>query len=125
MTLFKPSISMDAVNMRKTGRLWYSCGVVHRRISVSLSKAKAKELLQKSVDAITELQKLSYSADEFTKWRRDTEVAIECIFSNNSRHLKDFGSIGYSPTTRTVSVYRPSPPTDPRPYYARGLNKAK
>ena len=35
------------------------------------------------------------SLPEFTKWKRDTEVAIEQIFGKEGRHLKDFGGVSY------------------------------
>lgn len=33
---------------------------------------------------------------DFSKWKRDTEVAIEFIFGKETRHLKDFSQINYS-----------------------------
>jgi hypothetical protein len=33
---------------------------------------------------------------EFKKWHRDTEVAIEKIFGEGTKHSKDFEDIGYS-----------------------------
>ena len=35
-------------------------------------------------------------AAEVKKWQRDTEIAIEKIFGEGTRHLKDFKKIHYS-----------------------------
>ncbi len=95
---------------------------------MSLSKSKAKELLQKSLDAIVDLQQSSYGSDQFTKWKRDTEVAIERIFPADSRHLSDFKSIKYV-FSSSYAVGRigdkPKPPRDTRPDYMYGLKQAK
>ena len=95
---------------------------------MSLSKSKAKELLQKSIDAIVDLQQSSYGSDQFTKWKRDTEVAIEHIFTADSRHLNDFKSIKYI-FSSGYAVGRigdkPKPPRDTRPDYMYGLKQAK
>jgi len=57
-------------------------------------------------DAITKLNNLIEIAEtlvskpsgnqEFKKWHRDTEVAIERIFGEGTRHLEDFAEIHYS-----------------------------
>ena len=93
-----------------------------------IRKRRAKELLQKSIDGIEALKKGHYGSDEFTKWRRNTEITIENIFPEGSRHINDYKSISYSPPAVPVVVYRDgrsSGRLDPRPYYENGLNKAK
>ena len=57
-------------------------------------------------DAIKKLKELKEIAEtliskpsgsqEFKKWHRDTEVALERIFGKDTRHLKDFNDIHYS-----------------------------
>lgn len=92
-----------------------------------LEKDKAKALLQKYIDAIDGL-KNSRGTPEFTKWKRGVEVAIENIFPKDSRHLKEFNGISFSPPAVPVVVYRDgttSPVPKPQPYYELGLNKAK
>lgn len=92
-------------------------------------KVKAKELLQKSIDSIPKLEQQSADSDQFTKWRRDTEVAIEHIFSADSRHIGDFNAISYWPMPTLFTTARPGRPAprqkDPRPDYLRGLGEAR
>ena len=60
-------------------------------------KARAKYLLQRALDSMSALHGLSAYSPEFTKWRRDTSVAIEHIFGQNSNNAKDFNNIKYTP----------------------------
>lgn len=64
---------------------------------VVLDKARAKNLLQRYLDKIPALRQSSVDSQEFTKWRRDTRVAIENVFGQNSSNAKDFNSINYIP----------------------------
>ena len=64
-------------------------------------KARAKNLLQRHMDSIQALHQSSVDSQEFTKWRRDTRVAIENIFGKNSSQSTEFGHIifrGHSPS---------------------------
>ena len=56
-------------------------------------KERAKPLLNMRSDS-----------QEFNKWHRDTEVAIENIFGIGTRHSKDFKKIRYSPFFITVGT---------------------
>ena len=60
-------------------------------------KALAKNLLQRALDSIPALHQSSVDSQEFTKWRRDTRVAIENVFGQNSSQAKDFNDIKYIP----------------------------
>ena len=60
------------------------------------SKARAKEILQRVLDSMPELHGLSYYSQAFIKWHRDTRVAIENIFGQNSNNAKDFNNIKYT-----------------------------
>lgn len=60
-----------------------------------LSKSKAIAILQSKIEAIPALANVGDSSPEFTKWKRDTEVAIEQAFSKEGRHLNDFRGISY------------------------------
>lgn len=79
-----------------------------------IGKAKAKELLQKSIDGIEKIRSSAYGSDEFTKWKRNTEIAIENVFPESSRHINDFKSISYFPPPAPVVVYRDGT-SSPRP----------
>ena len=54
---------------------------------------KAIEKLQQQIDAIEPLKRKAIFSPEFKKWKRDTEVAIERIFSKDGRHLSDLKNI--------------------------------
>lgn len=66
------------------------------------TKAKAIARLQKALDAISELKQLPYDSPKFTKWRRDTRIAITNTFGDNSRHTSEFGTINYAPNNDPV-----------------------
>ena len=57
---------------------------------------------------------------EFKKWQRDTEVAIENIFGQESRHVADFTSIRYSLSVSTSST----PESAWKQAFLRGLENA-
>jgi len=61
-----------------------------------MKKERAIELLQKQIDSIPSIQQKVRFSQDFKKWKRDTEIIIEKIFGNNTRHLKDFDNIRYS-----------------------------
>ena len=67
-------------------------------------KARAKERLQRALDAIPELKRLRRDSAEFIKWRRDTEVAISNTFGEPSRQFADFEAIHYSPASYVVGT---------------------
>lgn len=95
-----------------------------------ISKARAKEILQGLIDKIEGLKEFHAGHEQFERWKRDTEVAIENIFPPESRHIKDFKRITYrAPPVRYASAGRDGtvwPPRQPdKPYYLGGLNQAK
>ncbi len=60
-----------------------------------MDKNKAIELLRRQADEINVL-KLADQSSSFKRWKRNTEIIIEKVFSNTSRHLEDFNGIRYS-----------------------------
>jgi hypothetical protein len=52
--------------------------------------------LERQIGAIAALECGEPFSDEFTKWLRDTEVAIERTFGPDSRHTEDFSEIRFS-----------------------------
>ena len=52
--------------------------------------------LQKSLEAIPELKLLKSGCPQFTKWRRNTQVAIINTFGSNSDHINEFNKIRYT-----------------------------
>jgi hypothetical protein len=59
-----------------------------------LNKANALEKLRRQQAVIDQLLP-SESSPEFTKWKRDTEVAIRNVFGQKVGHLSEFGAINY------------------------------
>ena len=60
------------------------------------SKSRAVKRLEKSLNEIPTLEKIKEGSPEFTKWVRNTEVAIARTFGENARHVEDFNSISFS-----------------------------
>lgn len=83
-------------------------------------KAKAIERLQKVLDTIPELKKLSRGSPEFTKWRRDVEVVINNTFGDE-KHQADFGKISFSLRVLTSGT----PESKFQEAYLRGLASAE
>lgn len=81
---------------------------------------RAVEILKRQKELIIEIQKIDSSSPEFTKWKRDTEIAIERIFGASSRNVEDFKDVSYSPSVWVSgmpdSVFRNS--------YLSGLQQA-
>lgn len=82
-------------------------------------KEVAIERLQRVLDEIPGVKASSFGSHQFTKWRRDSMVAIENTFPESPDHLKDFEKVRY--VTSSVLLGR----TDSsRADYLRGLDKA-
>lgn len=61
-----------------------------------MNKSEAIGRLEGLKDRASQLTGLRRGSQEFKKWHRDTEVAIERIFGEGTRHSKDFTDISYS-----------------------------
>lgn len=59
-------------------------------------KSEAIERLESLKERAGQLAGLPRGSQDFKKWHRDTEVAIERIFGEGTRHSKDFTDISYS-----------------------------
>jgi predicted nucleotide-binding protein len=59
------------------------------------SKEKAADKLQAQIDQISGLISKTRKSSEFKKWIRDTQIAIEYIFGESSRHITDFNNVNY------------------------------
>lgn len=79
-----------------------------------MNKNEAKAKLEALKDRAQPLLHKSSGSQEFKKWHRDTEVAIERIFGKGTRHSQDFEDISYSlnffssgtPDSRFEAAYR-------------------
>ncbi len=85
-----------------------------------MQASRAIEILTRQRDAIPRLKGLPSDNQEFTKWKRDTEVAIQRIFGETSRHYNDFSDISYSLMVFTTST----PDYEFERAYVRGLERA-
>lgn len=80
-----------------------------------MNKVKALEKLRERAESLKALtNSVSESGDpEFKKWRRDTEVALERIFGQDTRHIRDFKGISFTPSAFSMD--------NPDPAFARAL----
>lgn len=61
-----------------------------------MNKTEAKNKLELLKERAEPLLKVLPGSQDFKKWHRDTEVAIERIFGKGNRHIQDFGNIRYN-----------------------------
>jgi hypothetical protein len=61
-----------------------------------MEKTKSLELLNRQIENSEPVKAEKRFSPNFKKWKRDTEVIIEKIFGQESRHLSDFAGINYS-----------------------------
>lgn len=85
-----------------------------------MTKQQYIAILSRQRDAAALLTDKSTSHADFVEWRRNTEVAIERIFGDESRHARDFGKITYAPSAYFTGQ-APSASTDA---FKRGLTRA-
>lgn len=85
-----------------------------------MNSAKSIERLIRQRELIAGLKPVKRFSPEFTKWQRDTEVAIERIFGRDSRHKNDFTEVSYSLGAFSSST----PDHEFQQAYVRGLDNA-
>lgn len=69
-----------------------------------MKKSEAIERLENSKKVASKLVGLPRGNQDFKKWYRNTEIAIERIFGEGTRHSKDFTDISYSLIAFTTST---------------------
>lgn len=88
--------------------------------SIEMKKQQSITILQRQREASQQLVSVSSSGPEFTKWHRDTEIAIERVFGAQNRNLEDFKAVSYS-----LGVFSTSTPdSEFGEAYLRGLKNA-
>lgn len=85
-----------------------------------MNKNEAKNKLEALKDRAQPLLNIPSGSQEFKKWYRDAEVAIERIFGEGARHLQDFKDISYSLGCFTTGT----PDYEFEDAYKRGVNTA-
>jgi pyrimidine deaminase RibD-like protein len=93
---------------------------------IKLSKSQAVAALQKQINVIPTLHQNREGSPQFAKWKRDVEVTIEQVFGKDTRALKDFRGISYSPGMVRFGDYgeRLTPDSEFHQRYLGGLDKA-
>ena len=60
-----------------------------------LSKQDAMEKIREKITRTYHLAAIERNSPSFEKWKRDTEIAIQNTFGENSRHVTDFRKVQY------------------------------
>ena len=83
--------------------------------------SRAIEILERQRQIIGTLRQTDRRSPDLTKWRRDTDIAIERIFGADSRNINDFRGIRY-----TLSVFTDrTPDSEFHQAYLSGLSHAE
>jgi hypothetical protein len=69
-----------------------------------IARAIALKRLEGQLGELRRLRTEDDPRDEYDDWARKTEVVLERVFGNESRYLKDFASIRYSPSIYVVGT---------------------
>ena len=69
-----------------------------------MKKQQSIDILARQREAAKSLRSVNSSSPKFTKWYRDTEIAIERIFGTQSRNLTDFQHVSFSLSVWTSST---------------------
>jgi hypothetical protein len=85
-----------------------------------LNKNEAKNKLKSLKERAKPLLSMRGGSQDFKKWYRDTEVAIERIFGQKTRHTQDFEDISYS----LMAFSSDTPDFAFKEAYRRGVNTA-
>lgn len=86
-----------------------------------MKKRQSVDILARQREAAKSLRSVNSSSPKFTKWYRDTEIAIERIFGAQSRNLTDFQNVSFSLSVWTSSTTD----ADMREAFLRGLEHAE
>ena len=88
------------------------------------TKAKATERLQRQLDEIPALQGRKDEKPNFTKWERDTKIALANTFGEESRQIKEFNRIRYVPFIIPLGPSTPESRRADRQAFMSGLDRA-
>ncbi len=89
------------------------------------TKAQAKDRIQRTLDTIPALMSMSYSSQEFTKWHRTAEIAIQNTFGENSQHIETFKEIRYTPRSFIIGAPDHQVQAAYRQSYVSGLKRVE
>ena len=84
---------------------------------MQVPKATAKERIQRALDEIPSLRSVALASQEFRRWQRNTRIAIERTFGEESPHVAEFNDISFFPRIFVSGM-------NATPYYQAGLDTA-
>jgi Predicted nucleotide-binding protein containing TIR -like domain len=87
-----------------------------KQFMAKVKKQQAITILRRCIRQIAPLKKMDRNSMAFSKWRRDTKVALRTIFGNDSQNVKDFISITF---------LNPNSPTSIEEDHRNGLNESE
>jgi hypothetical protein len=86
-----------------------------------MNKEEAIKILEKQISLMDELPNRNREDQTFQKWRRDTKVALENIYSSTDNHVYEFTSISFSlPHSRLEQTSSAK-----QVAFLKGLNRAR
>lgn len=86
-----------------------------------ISKDEAIDKICRQKDMIAPLKSIESGSPKFKKWYRDTEITIQKIFGENTRHIQDFSNVQYS----LMAFSDETPDSEWERAYRDGLSEAE
>jgi len=84
-------------------------------------KGEVLRRLRRAVESIPPLREVRYDSQDFRRWRRDTRIALGYSFGEDSRQLKEFEALRFSPVMWSTTT----PDSAFQGCYIDGLNSAQ
>ncbi|WP_374252456.1 hypothetical protein [Xanthobacter sp.] len=69
-----------------------------------MNRNKAIEIIERQKSCISDLRNSSRASQDFIKWKRDTEIALEKIFGEKSRNVSEFSDINFNPSVFSIPL---------------------
>jgi len=82
-----------------------------------MEKQKIIEKLKERIESLRTLPAIAAKDATFKKWRRDTDVALEHLFGKDTRHIRDFRGVSFTPGSYNMK--------NPEPAFARAFVDGK
>lgn len=84
---------------------------------VQLSKSDALRRIRKALDEVPTLKQMKSGSQDFQRWQRNTQIALQYTFGDDSSQVGEFANIRYTPIVYALG-------TSLEPSYQSGLNSA-
>jgi len=102
-------------------KIWENSAPSSQYIDTNISKEKAINILKRQIKRIKTIKDESNGSPKHIKWKRDTSIAVEKIFGNESTHIKEFRQIIFSVIFESTQTKKEAY----KMFYTAGLNKAE